>query len=267
MITESRAKTPRHAPSETVRVGACPGSGSRGGARRATLDVVSARATFVFFAVAAFASCEAQELELVPEEPSALDETTDAGATGGTGAVATGGKTSSGGRLATGGIAATGGKSGAGGGPQAGGMSAGTGGFRATCQRDRDCGGGYCENSQCMDCRNSPCKEQTACNIFNGRCEPYCTDRKDCENSPSGKECDAGRHLCVECTDNQHCDGFATKHVCARFIGLCAECVEHDDCGPGNQCTDFGDCKCVDDTGCTPDRRCDQRTGECVPRQ
>jgi len=229
---------------------------------------VSVRATLVFFAAAAFASCEAQELELVPEEPSTLDETTDAGATGGTATVATGGKTSSGGRLASGGsIAMSGGRSGAGGGPQMGGMSPGTGGVRATCQRDRDCGGGYCENSQCMDCRlNVGCKEQTACNIINGRCEPYCSDRSDCENSPAGKECDVTRHLCVECTTNQHCDGFSTKHQCAKFFGLCAECIDPDDCGPGNRCNEFGDCKCVDDSGCAPDR-CDPTTRECVGRQ
>jgi hypothetical protein len=201
------------------------------------------RASVIIILVAVFASCEAQRLELVPDEPPPV-ETDDGGASGG--ATAAGGKTSS------------------------GGSSTNAGGFGSlgTCQKQEDCRfGGDCENSQCVVCVGAEdCKDRQNCNPSTGRCEPSCDEKGDCTEDPFLKECDPEKHVCVECTDNHQCQELSAEgRFCVKDIGICVECYEHADCGDGNRCV-RGDCKCVDDTGCGPDR-CDPRSNECVRRQ
>jgi hypothetical protein len=223
------------------------------------------RAHVIFIVVAAFAGCEMQRLELVPEEGSAVE---DSGASGG--ATATGGRPSNGGSSARGGSVHGGGSFGAGGGPGIGGFSPGTGGAGFTgvsCKGIRDCGGrGECVNSECVACGGTAgCKDGQVCNLFTGRCVPYCDGPDDCAE-PFITQCDVEQHVCVECIGDGQCEVMSkTKRFCVRLVGVCVECFGDTDCGNGNRCDGRGDCKCVDDTGCDPDR-CDPDSHECVRR-
>ena len=127
------------------------------------------------------------------------------------------------------------------------------------CSGDFCCGTGCCENKKCEKCTSTGCKSRCGhCEVCDGgACVEACPGQDCCDDESccAGECCEAG---CCRTQDCKSCQG----GVCASYCdpAQCQACV-----GGACQVT-CGSNPCCDGRCCNNCQKCDEVTGECVPK-